>query len=44
MEPSAKGAPASLIGRSHAVIGGTKCALDIHEAELADGVAGPRQA
>lgn len=31
--------PASLKGRAHAVIGGTKCALDVHEIELADGSA-----
>ena len=31
--------PASLKGRAHAVIGGTKCALDVHEIALADGSA-----
>lgn len=29
----------SLKGRTHAVIGGTKCALDVHEIKLADGSA-----
>jgi signal transduction histidine kinase len=40
IEPPGKGGPQSLFGRGHAVINGAKCALDIHEVELADGLAG----
>jgi signal transduction histidine kinase len=40
VEPPPKGAPQSLIGRGHSVINGAKCALDIHEVALADGIAG----
>jgi signal transduction histidine kinase/PAS domain-containing protein len=39
IEPPEAGRSASLKGRSHAVIGGTKCALDVHEIRLADGFA-----
>jgi signal transduction histidine kinase len=35
-----KSAPTSLRGRGHAVIGGAKRALDIHEVEIAEGSAG----
>ncbi|CAN5561782.1 PAS domain-containing sensor histidine kinase [soil metagenome] len=34
------GGPPTLVGRSHAVIGGAKRALDIHEVALAEGFAG----
>ncbi|MFL5258982.1 MAG: ATP-binding protein [Hyphomicrobiales bacterium] len=40
IEPAAPEAPRGLIGRSHAVINGAKCALDLYEVRLADGVAG----
>jgi signal transduction histidine kinase len=40
IEPAPPEAPDGLIGRSHAVINGAKCALDLYEVELADGVAG----
>ena len=39
IEPPEGGKSSSLKGRSHAVIGGTKCALDVHEIRLADGFA-----
>lgn len=39
IEPLPGGEP-GLIGRSHAVIGGAKRALDIHEVMLAEGIAG----
>ncbi|WP_119275124.1 sensor histidine kinase [Taklimakanibacter deserti] len=39
IEPPQGGQSSSLKGRSHAVIGGTKCALDVHEIRLADGFA-----
>ncbi|HTN96505.1 MAG TPA: hypothetical protein VL101_05980, partial [Nordella sp.] len=37
--PSESQRSASLKGRTHAVIAGTKCALDVHEIKLADGSA-----
>jgi signal transduction histidine kinase len=39
IDPPEAGQSSSLKGRSHAVIGGTKCALDVHEIKLADGFA-----
>jgi signal transduction histidine kinase len=39
IEPPDDNKSESLKGRSHAVIGGTKCALDVHEIKLADGSA-----
>lgn len=39
IEPPQGGQSSSLKGRSHAVINGTKCALDVHEIKLADGFA-----
>ncbi len=40
VEPPGKGSPATLVGRSHAVIAGSKTALDIHEVKLTVGLAG----
>lgn len=39
IEMPADAKPASLKGRAHAVIAGTKCALDVHEVKLTDGSA-----
>jgi signal transduction histidine kinase len=39
IEPPGDHESASLKGRTHAVIAGTKCALDVHEIKLADGFA-----
>lgn len=39
IEAPESGKSPSLKGRTHAVIGGTKCALDVHEIKLADGFA-----
>jgi signal transduction histidine kinase len=40
VEAASKERTGSLLGRSHAVIAGAKCALDIHEVALAEGRAG----